>query len=99
MPKINNVLFKLEGFQYATLETHELWMHILKNGRSEELIALLENFNKSVNGNRTNTVSGWINYLRIFLRREALQEIEELAGQNNGTDNAHLKAIKEGLLM
>ena len=44
------------------------------------------------------SVSGRINYLRNMLRGESLQELYELASQDNGTENAHLKFIQEVLL-
>ena len=39
-----------------------------------------------------------INYLRTMWRGETLQEFDELASQNNGMINAHLKHIQEGLI-
>ena len=56
----------------ATLETYKLNTKIFENGQPEELITLLNNFNKATKGTGTTAVDRRINYLRTMLHEEAL---------------------------
>ena len=83
----------------ATLETYKLKIEIFENDHPEELIALLNNLNKATKGTGTTMVTRWINYLRTMLQGEVLREFDEMASQNNGTKNSHLKETQEVLLV
>ena len=74
-------------------------MKIFQKFQPEYLIALLKDFKKAIDGTGTTTVSGRINYVCTILRREVLREFENMESQKNGTNNTHLKAIQEGLII
>ena len=82
----------------ATLETYRFKMAVFKKVQPEELLGFLKNFKKAIDGTGTTTVAGWINHLHTMLRGGKLQEFDELASNNNGTTNTHLKQIQEDLL-
>ena len=58
----------------------------------------MNNFNTTIDRTRTTLAAGKIDYVRTIWCGEALQDIDELASQNTGTKDAHLKFIHEGLL-
>ena len=73
-------------------------MTTFENGEAEELIKFLNNFKKAIYGTDTTVVVKGINFLLIIICRELLREFEKLVIQNNGSTNADLKEIQEGLL-
>ena len=78
-------------------DTYKLKMNIFENVQPEELLALLKNFNNSIDGN-DNTIIYWHhNFLRMMLKVEILRNFNELAIQNNRTQNAHLKEFQDSL--
>ena len=58
----------------------------------------MKNFKGEVDRIGTTAASGKIKYLNNLLRGEAFQTFDKLASQDDGTYNAHLKFIQEGLL-
>ena len=66
-------------------ETYELNTAIFKIVKLEEFLALMKNFRTSIDGKRTTSVSGKVNYLRIMLRGEALLYVDKLASLNSDT--------------
>ena len=82
----------------AVAETYKLKMATFKNIQPEEFLTLMRNFNIVINGMGNITVASRINDLRTILCGEALRDFDKLSSQNNGTVNAHLKHIQEGLL-
>ena len=72
-------------------------MAVFENGQPEELLGFLKNFRKAIDGTGTTAVARRINYLRTILCGEALWEFDGLTSQNNGTTNAYLKEIQQGL--
>ena len=58
----------------------------------------MKNFKRVVDKTGTTAAAGKTNYLRILILGEALQEFDELASQNAGTNSIHLKFIQEGIL-
>ena len=80
------------------LETYNINISTFEDGQPEEFLALLNNFRTVIYGTGTMSPSGRINYLRTMLRWEALRELDELASHNNGTTNAYLDHVMEGLL-
>ena len=70
---------------------------MFNNNQLLEFLAVLKNFSIAINGTGTMSVGGRINCIIVMLRGGALREFE-LSSQNNGTTNAHLKHIVEGLI-
>ena len=81
----------------ANLETHKLKIATFENSQPEEFLALVNNFKTTVDVTGTMSAAGTINYIRTLLSGDTLHEFDELASQNTGTSNAHLKFIQEGL--
>ena len=71
---------------------------IFEHGQLEEFLALVKNFNTAINGTGTTSAAGKINDISTILCGEQHREFDKLASQNNGTINAHLNFILEGLL-
>ena len=83
---------------YSDSKTYELKIVMFEHVQPEELLALMHNCRRVVDGIGNTLVAVNINYLRTLLRGESLQEFDELASQNIGTSNALLKFVLEGLL-
>ena len=81
----------------AGSETYELKIVTFENGQPEELFALMKNFKTAIDRTGITSAALKISYLRNLLHGESLQEFYELAIQNTGTKNSHLKFIQEGL--
>ena len=73
-------------------------MAVFKNIQPEELLGFFKNFNKDINGTVTTNIASRINYLRMMLCGEALQDFSDIASQNNRTTNENLKNIQQVLL-
>ena len=58
----------------------------------------MKNFKRYFERTGTTKAAEKISYIRTLVCGEALQEFDELASQNAGTDNSHLKFIQEGSL-
>ena len=58
----------------------------------------MNNFKRAVDGTGTTKVEGKVTYICTLLSGEELQEFGEIASQNAGTNNAHLKFIQKGLI-
>ena len=71
---------------------------MFEHDQPEELLAIMKNFKRAVDGTETTPEALNINYLPTLLRGEAIQEFDKLEIQNTGTNNAHLNLIQEGLL-
>ena len=82
----------------AMSETYNINMYTFKYVQPEEFLTLLKNFIIAIDGTGTTSWPGRINYICTILCGEARIEFNELASQNSGTKNAHLKHITEGLL-
>ena len=82
----------------ATSETYNINMSSFEYGQPEDFLALLNNFRIVIDGTGTTSLSGQMNYLSTMLHVEDLREFDQSSSQNNGTTNAHLKHITEGLL-
>ena len=63
-----------------------------------ELLLLLKNFKIAIDGTRTTTAYGQINYRSTMLRGKTLREFNELQSKYGGSTNNHIKLIQEGLL-
>ena len=81
-----------------TSETYNTNMSTFKDGQPEYLLALLRNFNITIDGTGKKSPLGRNTYLRTMLLGEALRKFGKLEIQNHGTKNAHLKHTTEGLL-
>ena len=73
-------------------------MSTFDDGQLEDLLALINNFNVSIDVIGTTSPSGRINYMHTMLHSKALTELNKPASQNHGTINIHLKHITDGLL-
>ena len=62
----------------ATSETYKLKMNIFENGQPEELIFLLENFKKAIDGTITTTISIQSNCLRTIIYGETLPDERQI---------------------
>ena len=83
---------------YAMSENYVLKIPMFENGKPEEFLKMMKNFETALNGTGTTSTAGKINYLRNLLRGESLQEFDYLTSQATSTTNAHLTLTKEGLL-
>ena len=79
-------------------ENYVLKIPMFENGKPEEFLKMMKNFETALNGTGTTSTAGKINYLRNLLRGESLQEFDYLTSQATSTTNAHLTLTKEGLL-
>ena len=82
-----------------TSETYNTNMSTFKDGQPEYLLALLRNFNITIDGTGKKSLLGRNTYLRTMLLGEALRKFGKLEIQNHGTKNAHLKHTTDCLLM
>ena len=78
----------------ADSEMYELKIVTFEHGQPEEFLQLMKNFKRAIDGKGATTATWKIN----ILRGEVLQEFDELASQNTGSKNSHLKFIQEVLL-
>ena len=62
----------------AASETYNVNMNTFDDGQPEKFLSLLKNFKIAIDGTRTTTPSGRINYLRTMLRGQALREFDKL---------------------
>ena len=72
-------------------ETYKFKMTIFEDGRPEDLLQFLNNFNKVIDGTGMTTVTERIYFICTLLRGEALHEFDNLASHSNGSMNTHLK--------
>ena len=77
---------------------YELKIVTFEHNQPEEFLKLMKTFRRAVDGTGTTTAVGGNNYLRNLLKRKALQEFDELASHNAGTNSNHLRFIQESLL-
>ena len=82
----------------ANPETYELKIVTFEHCQPEEFLQLMNNLKRAVHRTGNKTAAGKINYIRTLLHGKSLWEFDELASQNAGTKNSHLKFIQEGLL-
>ena len=82
----------------AISERYNINISIFKDGHPEEFLTLLKNFIIAIDGTGTTSWPGRINYICTILCGEARIEFNELASQNSGMKNSHLKHSTEVLL-
>ena len=79
----------------ATSETYELKIKTFENGKPEELIQMMKDFNTATDRTGTTSDNGKIQFLRTMLRGEALREFDVITSQVGSTTNGYIKLIKE----
>ena len=69
-------------------------MTTFENIQAGNLLRILKNFKTTIDGTRTTTVAGQINYLHRMLCIESQRQFYEMSTQKNGRTNANLKQIQ-----
>ena len=82
----------------AASKTYNINMNMFDDVQPGELLLLLKNLRIAIDGTRTTTAYGQINYRSTMLRGKTLREFNELQSKYGGSTNNHIKLIQEGLL-
>ena len=73
-----------------TSETYMLKVQTLENGKPEELLQTMKDFNTGIDGTGTTSATEKIQFIRTMLRREALTEFDVIRGKVVITNNTNI---------